>query len=215
MPHLDVYIDIEWSENVNTHPNCVCAYLTNIGSTMFWQCPLLSYLPHPWVWSVTPYITGKLQHYHYLSPHLAQYLLTNTSGMSNSIVLFWGPLLFYFYRKPLNDHDDNESWCLHPAHPPHPEGKVLGELGLSSEGGARTCAPPPSPTSATSTPPSWRPCLGQTPGSRTSSADLRHEYYVSLLESFLHQIGAPRHRFILCLVYQMTMSRAVGLDVEV
>ena len=31
MPHLDVYIDIEWSENVNTHPNCVCAYLTNIG----------------------------------------------------------------------------------------------------------------------------------------------------------------------------------------
>ena len=47
MPHLDVYIDIEWSENVNTHPNCIRAYLTNIGSTMFWQCPLLSCLPHP------------------------------------------------------------------------------------------------------------------------------------------------------------------------
>ena len=39
--------------------------------------------------------------------------------------------------------------------------------------------------------------------------------YVSLLESFLHQIGAPRHRFILSSVYQMTMSRAVGPDVEV
>lgn len=69
MPHLVVYMDIEWSENVNTHPNRICAYLTNIGNTMFWQCPLFS-SPHPWDWSVTPYITGKLQHYHYLSPHL-------------------------------------------------------------------------------------------------------------------------------------------------
>ena len=70
MPHLVVYMDIEWSENVNTHPNRICAYLTNIGNTMFWQCPLFS-SPHPWDWSVTPYITGKLQHYHYLSPHLS------------------------------------------------------------------------------------------------------------------------------------------------
>lgn len=67
-----------------------------------------------------------------------------------------------------------------------------GATGSRPSRGARTCAPPPSPTSATITPPSWRPCQGRTPGSRMSSAALRHETYFTLFESFLHRIGAPR-----------------------
>ena len=67
LPHLVVYIDIEWSENVDTHRTQICAY---IWQTLATQC--FGNVPSPvcptLVWSVTPYITGKLQHYHYLSP---------------------------------------------------------------------------------------------------------------------------------------------------
>ena len=74
LPHLVVYIDIEWSENVDTHRTqivSVHAY-AYIWQTLATHC--FGNVPSPvcptLVWSVTPYITGKLQHYHYLSTHL-------------------------------------------------------------------------------------------------------------------------------------------------
>ena len=88
MPHLVVYMDIEWSENVNTHPNRICAYLTNTLAT---QC--FGNVPSPprptletGVWPLTSLESCNIITIYHLT--WAQYLLTNTSGMSNPFVLF-------------------------------------------------------------------------------------------------------------------------------
>ena len=154
------------------HPN-LCIYLTNIGHTLFWQCPLSS-LPHPCL------ECDPLHHW-----KAATLSLSITSPGPS---IFWPTLAVCQIIKPFCSFSracifqktfkrPRWQWILMstPSTSRSPRRPGSGATGSQPWRAARTCAPPPSPTSATSTPPSWRRCPGQTPGSRMSSAALRQE----------------------------------------
>ena len=140
--------------------------------------PLLFAPPLSGVWPLTSLESCNIITIYHLT--WAQYLLTNTSGMSNyQILLFFFEDLYFqkTFKRP------RWQWILMstPSTSRSPRRPGSGETGSQLWRGARTCAPPPSPTSATSTPPSWRRCLEQTPGSRMSSAASRQETLTSLV----------------------------------